>query len=453
MRFLPHTDEDVRAMLDVVGVPDVADLFADVPGVLCARAAVELPPGLPEQEVRARLEQLAVRNVGAQRHCFLGAGAYPHFVPAVVDHILQRAEFYSAYTPYQPEVSQGTLQAIFEFQTLVAMLLGMEVANASMYDGASATAEAVLMALRIHPKRPRIILSRALHPQYREVVRTYATVAGGEGAHHVDLVEAPVGSDGRTDLAWLASAVNDETAAVVIGYPNFFGVVEDLETVGQLVRAHGTLLVTATTEAIALGLLKPPGAFGADIAVAEGQSLGVPLSYGGPGVGLFATRSDFVRMMPGRLVGEAVDGAGRRGYVLTLATREQHIRREKATSNICTNHGLIALAVTVYLSTVGKAGVRELAIANTAAAHRAAERLVRTGKWQQQFSAPFFNEFVLCGSDAEAAWKAANARGVLSGIPLRRWYPELSDALLLCATEVHDAAAVDALLDALSASS
>jgi len=437
-------------MLDVVGVPDVTDLFTDVPQELRARAAVNLAPGLSEQEVRARLEQLATRNTAAQRHCFLGAGTYPHFVPAVVDQVLQRAEFYSAYTPYQPEVSQGTLQAIFEFQTLVAMLLGMEVANASMYDGASATAEAVLMALRIQPKRSRVVLSRALHPQYREVVRTYATVAGGDGAHHADLVEAPVAGDGRTDIDRLANSVNDRTAAVVVGYPNFFGVVEDLDTIGALAHAHGALLVTATAEATALGLLKPPGAFGADIAVAEGQSLGVPMSYGGPGVGLFATRSDFVRMMPGRLVGEAADGGGRRGYVLTLATREQHIRREKATSNICTNHGLIALAVTVYLSTVGKAGLRELAIANTAAAHRAAERLATTGKWQQQFSAPFFNEFVVRGVNAAAAWEAARARGVLAGVPLRRWYPELSETLMLCVTETHDAAAVDALIAALS---
>jgi len=449
MRFLPHTDEDTRAMLDVVGVADVSDLFTDVPADLRARAAVNLARGLSEQEVRARLEQLAARNTAAHRHCFLGAGTYPHFVPAVVDQVLQRAEFYSAYTPYQPEVSQGTLQAIFEFQTLVAMLLGMEVANASMYDGASATAEAVLMALRIQPKRSRLVVSRALHPQYREVVRTYATVAGGDGAHHADLVEAPVASDGRTDVDWLARSVSDQTAAIVVGYPNFFGVVEDLDAIAALAHAHGALLVTATAEATALGLLKAPGACGADIAVAEGQSLGVPMSYGGPGVGLFATRSDFVRMMPGRLVGEAVDGGGRRGYVLTLATREQHIRREKATSNICTNHGLIALAVTVYLSTVGKAGLRELAIANTAAAHRTAERLAATGKWRQQFRAPFFNEFVVSGVNAEAAWEAASARGVLAGLPLRRWYPELSETLMLCVTETHDAAAIDTLLAAL----
>jgi glycine cleavage system P protein (glycine dehydrogenase) subunit 1 len=450
MRFLPHTEADIHAMLRVVGVENVSDLFGDIPANLRSRAGLQLPPGLSEPDVRTRLERLAAQNPAATQLCFLGAGAYPHFVPAVVDQVLQRAEFYSAYTPYQPEVSQGTLQAIFEFQSLVAMLLGMDVANASMYDGASATAEAVLMALRISPKRPRIILSRALHPQYREVVRTYATGAGSGDTQRIELVEAPLGADGRTDLGWLEGVLDDHTAAVVIGYPNFFGAIEDLERAGTLARARGALLITATTEPLALGLLRPPGDYGADIAVAEGQSLGIPMSYGGPGVGLFATRSAYLRMMPGRLVGEAADGAGRRGYVLTLATREQHIRREKATSNICTNHGLMALALTVYLSTVGKAGLRDLAVVNTAAAHRAATRLTKSGKWQLAFAAPFFNEFVLRGSGVEELWHAACAHGVLAGVPLQRWYPELTDALLLCVTEMHDAAAVERLVEVLA---
>ncbi|MFQ5666638.1 MAG: aminomethyl-transferring glycine dehydrogenase subunit GcvPA [Candidatus Binatia bacterium] len=444
MRFLPHTTEDIRAMLAAVGAADVVELFADVPQELRARGSLHLEPGRSEIEVRAALEGLAGRNAAAQQPCFVGAGAYPHFVPAVVDHVLQRAEFYSAYTPYQPEVSQGTLQAIFEFQSLIGMLLDMEVANASMYDGASATAEAVLMALRIGRRRPRVILSRALHPHYREVVRTYMA-----GAARVDLAEAPVSSDGRTDAGWLSKTLDDQTAALVVGYPNFFGVVEDLATLARLAHACGALLVTVTAESMALGLLKPPGAYGADIAVAEGQSLGVPMSYGGPGVGLLATRLDFVRMMPGRLVGEAADSAGRRGFVLTLATREQHIRREKATSNICTNHGLIALAATVYLCAVGKRGFHELAAANAAGAHRAASRLVETGRWQLQFAAPFFNEFVLHGFGADTAWRTAQKRGVLAGVPLGQWYPEFGDALLLCATEVHDAAAVERLVEAL----
>jgi glycine dehydrogenase subunit 1 len=448
MRFLPHTDEDVRTMLAAVGVADVAELFADVPAALRARAGLQLAPGISELEVRARLEALAARNTAAQQACFLGAGAYPHFVPAVVDQILQRAEFYSAYTPYQPEVSQGTLQAIFEFQSLVAMLLGMEVANASMYDGASATAEAVLMALRLQPARPRVLLSRALHPQYREAVRAYASGARTAGADAIELVEAPFTADGRTDRAWVAQALDDRTAAVVVGYPNVFGVIEDLGDIAALAHAAGAVLISATTEAVALGLLKPPGAWGADIAVAEGQSLGIPVSYGGPGVGLFATRHELVRSMPGRLVGEASDGAGRRGYVLTLATREQHIRREKATSNICTNQGLMALAFTVHVSTLGKAGIRALATANTAAAHRVADRLAHAG-WQLSFAAPFFNEFVLSRPGAEGAWAAARGQGVLAGVPLRRWYPELADAVLLCVTELHDDASVDRLVAAL----
>jgi glycine dehydrogenase subunit 1 len=453
MRFVPHSAEDIRAMLAAVGVADVEGLFVDIPAPLRASAGLNLAPGLSELEVRTRLEVLAAQNTAARQCCFIGAGAYPHFVPAVVDQIIQRAEFYSAYTPYQPEVSQGTLQAIFEFQSLVAMLLGMEVANASMYDGASATAEAVLMALRLHPQRRRVILSRALHPQYREVVHTYAAGAGTAapsttGAGPIELLEAPLTADGRTDRAWVANALNDQTAAVVIGYPNFFGVVEDLGGFAALAHEAGAALISATTEAVALGLLKPPGAYGADIVVAEGQSLGIPMSYGGPGVGLFATRNEHVRTMPGRLVGEAVDGAGRRGYVLTLATREQHIRREKATSNICTNHGLMALAFTVHVATLGKAGIRRLAIANTAAAHHVADRLTAAG-WQLQFAAPFFNEFVVTRTDAEASWHAARKAGILAGVPLGRWYPELAESLLLCVTEMHDEAGAERLIEAL----
>jgi len=450
MRFLPHTDDDIRAMLDVVGVSDVSALFTGVPASLRERAAVQLDPGISEPAVRACLEALADRNPAAHQLCFLGAGAYPHFVPAVIDQILQRAEFYSAYTPYQPEVSQGTLQAIFEFQTLVAMLLGMDVANASMYDGASATAEAVLMALRIKTTRPRVILSRGLHPQYRDVVRTYTTGASTAAAGVIELLEAPLDSEGRTDLDWLHDTMDDRTAAVVVGYPNFLGVIEDLASIGAAAHDRGALLVTATSEPVALGLLRPPGAYEADIAVAEGQSLGIPLSYGGPGIGLFATRTAFVRTMPGRLVGEAIDGGGRRGFVLTLATREQHIRRERATSNICTNHGLMALAVTVYLSTVGKAGFHDLAVANATLAQHACRQLIAGGKWSRLSNAPFFNEFVVRRPDAESVWQGAREHGVLAGVPLRRWYPEFADALLLCLTEMHDAAAVQRLCEALS---
>lgn len=446
MRFIPHSPSDIAHMLATVGVATVDELFRDIPAALRASGAIDLPPGLPEQAVRARLEALAARNDGATMLSFLGGGAYPHFSPAVVDHVIQRAEFYSAYTPYQPEVSQGTLQAIFEFQTLVAMLFDMEVANASMYDGASATAEAVLMALRLQRRRPRVLLARALHPHYRETVRTYV-----EGAGEAELVELPFGADGRVDPAVLAAQLDVHTAALVVGYPNALGVIEDLDALAAAARAQGALLVTATAEPLALAVLKPPGACGAEIAVGEGQSFGVPLSYGGPGVGLFTTRAAHVRAMPGRLVGEAHDEQGRRGYVLTLATREQHIRRERATSNICTNHGLIALAATVYLALLGKHGLRALAHVNLARAHRAARRLTGGGRWRAAFDGPFFNEFAVRGRDAAAVLARARDAGVLAGVPLGAWYPELDDALLIAVTEVHDDAALARLAEVLEA--
>ena len=444
MRFTPHTADDIREMLSTIGVREVGDLFRDVPAELRRDAALNLPPGLTECQVRQEVEEIAARNSGASYLSFLGAGAYAHFVPAVVDAILQRAEFYSAYTPYQPEVSQGTLQAIFEFQTSIAMLFDLEVANASMYDGASATAEAVLMALRLQPKRHRIILARSLHPEYRQVTATYL-----QGAGEVEVLEAPFDKNGQIDLTWLRRHVDTETAAVVVGYPNFFGVIEDLRAVRVLVETAGVMLVSVTTEALALGILQAPGTLGVDVAVGEGQSLGVPLSYGGPGVGLFATRTRHVRSMPGRLVGEARDDDGRRGYVLTLATREQHIRRERATSNICTNQGLIALAVTVYLSLLGKMGLHHLARNNLARAHETQRRVCTNTLWRQGFSGPFFNEFVIRGRGARAILDRARAAGVLAGVALGRWYPELEDALLLAVTETHTPAAIDRLMEVL----
>ncbi|GIW43862.1 MAG: glycine dehydrogenase [Candidatus Binatia bacterium] len=447
MRFFPHTQADIEAMLATIGVSNVDELFEDIPAQLRERARLELPPGRAEFELRRYFEALAQRNLASYERCFLGAGAYAHFVPAVVDHILQRAEFYSAYTPYQPEVSQGTLQATYEFQTLAAMLLGMDVANASMYDGASATAEAVLMALRLRPGRRRVLVARALHPQYREVIRTYV-----EGSGSYVLEELPYGAEGTTDANALRSALADDVAAVVVAYPNFFGAIEDLATLVALTRARDALAITATTEPLALGIVRPPGEFGVDIAVAEGQSFGIPLSYGGPGVGLFATRLEFVRNMPGRLVGESVDTAGRRAFVLTLATREQHIRRERATSNICTNHGLMALAVAVHLSLLGKHGLRELAETNLARAHALAAALEARG-WTRPFRAPFFNEFVVTHPQARERYERALERKLLPGTLLARWYPELADALLLCVTETPSGEAVDELLAALAPTS
>jgi glycine dehydrogenase subunit 1 len=359
--------------------------------------------------------------------------------------VLLRSEFATAYTPYQAEVSQGTLQSIFEFQTFVALLLGLDVANASMYDGASATAEAVLMARRLRPDRHVVWWSRALHPHYRATAATYL-----RGLDELELREIPVGPDGRTDLAVLDAALGGEALCVVLGYPNAFGVVEDVPRAAALAHRAGAIAITATAEPLALALLRSPGGCGADIAVAEGQSFGLPVSYGGPGVGLFATREEFLRSMPGRLVGETVDAQGRRGYVLTLATREQHIRRERATSNICTNQGLCALAVTVYLSLLGRHGLRALARANHAAAHATAARLAAAGV-APRFTAPFFNEFVVVAPDAAERWEAlAREDGLVAGFPLGRWYPELDGCLLVCVTEVHTPEQIDQLVGALA---
>ena len=432
-------------MLAVLGLGSVDELFSHLPDSLRAQAHIALPPGVSEAELRDRLTELADQNRGAAA-IFLGAGAYPHGVPAVVDQIVQRGEFATAYTPYQPEVSQGTLQAVFEFQSLIAALLGLDVANASMYDGASATAEAVLMAKRILPKRSTVLVSRALHPQYRQVMRTYL-----DGFPGVRLRELPWAEDGRLDRAALERELDENVIGAVVGYPNVFGIVEDVAAVSQAVRQHGGLTISATTEALALGLLKSPGEIGADIAVAEGQSLGIPMSYGGPGIGLFACRQPYLRNMPGRLVGETLDHDGRRGFVLTLATREQHIRRQRATSNICTNQGLCALAVTVFLCLLGRQGLRRLARQNVTKSHYARDLLTRSGRCQARFSAPFFNEFVLRVDNAEAVWQRLTAEGLVAGLPLYEWYPELADCLLVCVTETHPRAAIERLARSLGA--
>jgi len=433
MRYIPHTESDVASMLATIGAGSIAELFAHLPETLRSRATIDLLPGLSEAGVRSRLAELASTNrVSPETVSFLGAGAYPHFVPVVVDQIIQRSEFATAYTPYQPEVSQGTLQTIFEFQSLVASLFGLDVANASMYDGASATAEAVLMAKRILPQRSTILVARSLHPQYRQVMQTYL-----EGVPGVRIIELPWREDGRIDTTKLTQCLDETVACVVIGYPNIFGVIEDVARVSESAHSAGALAVTATTEALALGLLKSPGELGVDIAVAEGQSFGIPVSYGGPGVGLFACRERFLRSMPGRLVGETVDHDGRRGFVLTLSTREQHIRREKATSNICTNQGLCALAATVYLCLMGKQGLRELAERNVKKSHYALDLLQQTAGCQQRFSAPFFNEFVLTVPNARAVWQQLKEHGLIAGLLLEDWYPELKDCLLMCVTEMH----------------
>jgi glycine dehydrogenase subunit 1 len=444
--YTPHTPQDVAAMLAAIGgVRSIDDLFAHIPAGLRATGAVALPAGMTEVELRQKVEGLAARNGGAHGTAvFLGAGAYPHWVPTLVDQILLRSEFATAYTPYQPEVSQGTLQATFEFQTFTALLLGLEIANASMYDGASATAEAVLMARRLLPGRRVVWLARSLHPQYRATVATYL-----QGLTDVELREIPFAADGRSNLDALRAGVGPDTLCAVLGYPNVFGVLDDVPGAAALVAGVGGLTITATTEPLVLALVRSPGACGADIAVAEGQSFGLPVSYGGPGVGLFATRERHVRSMPGRIVGETVDTRGRRGYVLTLATREQHIRRERATSNICTNQALCALAVTAYLSLLGRGGLRSLAEANYQAAHAVVGRLEAAGV-PARFTGPFFNEFVVEAPEAAARWEALARDGVVAGFPLGRWYPELDGTLLLCVTETHVAEQVVRLVDTLA---
>jgi glycine dehydrogenase subunit 1 len=433
MRFFAHTEADVSTMLETIGVNALDDLIAHVPANLRASAAINLAPGKNEAEIAAELGTLAARNTGARAFAsFLGFGAYRHHVPAAVRAILARAEFATSYTPYQPEASQGTTEAIFEFQTMITQLTGMEVANASMYDGASATAEAVLMAHRVAPTRTRVALSRALWPDYRDTVRTYLSALD-----HLELIEVPFDPrSGAIDLAALGRAADDRLLCAVLGYPNAFGVVEPLGEAAALARGAGAFTVSVTAEPLALGLLKSPGELGADIAVGEGQSFGLAPQFGGPGFGFMAARMAHLRQMPGRLVGETRDRFGRRAWCLTLATREQHIRRERATSNICTNHSLCALAATVYLAMMGRRGLRDLAARNVELAHRAAATLAAVGT-RPRFGAPFFNEFVVNAGDVVATLARAERDGILAGIALDSYWPELGGAMLVSVTEMN----------------
>ena len=431
MRYLPLTEADRRAMLAKIGVPSIDSLYRDVPERVRLKQPVDLPPHQGEIEVERAILGMARKNLGTGRApSFLGAGAYRHHVPASVDHLIQRGEFLTSYTPYQPEVSQGTLQALFEFQTQVALITGMDVANASMYDGATACAEAVMMAGRV-TRRTRAVLSGGLHPHYRAVTATHARFLGFE----LDLAEPD--PDGAEDLA---ARIDANTSCVVVQNPGFFGHVRDWTKLGEAARAAGALLIVVVTEPVSLGLVASPGEMGADIVAAEGQGIGNALSFGGPYVGLFATREKYVRQMPGRLAGETVDADGRRGWVLTLSTREQHIRREKATSNICTNSGLCALAFTIHLALLGEAGFTRLAELNHAKAVQLAERIAAIGK-AEIVSDSFFNEFALrLPKSAAEVVEALAERGILGGVPVSRFYPdkpELATLLLVTATETN----------------
>ncbi len=448
MRYLPHTDDEIRQMLERIGVASIDDLFAVIPRESRLGRPLAVEPALDEAALMGHLADLANRNDATRALSFLGGGIYDHHIPPALDQLLLRSEFYTAYTPYQAEVSQGTLQAIFEFQTMVAELFGLEVANASLYAGASATAEAVLMARRVK-NRAHVVLSGGLHPEYIETVRTYLSNIDPGGAP-IDV--APLGEGNATDLAAIAGLVRDDTAAIVVGYPNFFGAIEDLSRLSELARAKGALLVTATAEPYALSVLKAPGTLGADIAVGEGQPLAVPPQLGGPGVGLFACKKDYVRQMPGRLCGQTVDQDGRRGFVLTLSTREQHIRRERATSNICTNHGLIALAFTIRTAMLGRRGFEQVGKLCLSRAEYLKQRIDALDRFSVVASRTF-NEFVVRREDGKAAplLAALAAEGILAGVDLGRFFPERDQEFLVAVTERHSRADLDRFVDALAA--
>jgi glycine dehydrogenase subunit 1 len=443
MAYSPHTDADREAMLAAIGVGSVDDLFADIPAPVRARS-FNVPPPLTEQEVRSELSRLAGRN-RVPEISFLGAGSYRHLVPSVVSEVIGRSEFATAYTPYQPEVSQGTLQSIYEFQSLICELTGMEVASASHYDGATATAEAALMACRL-TRREVIAVSTAVNPETRRVVETYCSGPGI--AIREVTADLSRGGTGLTPVDAAAATLDDTVACLIVQSPSFFGGIEPMAELVEAAHAVGALLV-AVVEPTSLALLQPPGAVGADIVTAEGQPLGIPRSFGGPYVGLMAARMASVRQMPGRLVGATRDSAGRRGYVLTLQAREQHIRREKAASNICTNQALCALAATAYLAAVGPRGLEEVAEASMLQARHLVSALEAAGIATRRFSAPYFAEVVMEFPDA--GWRHARLaeRGIAAGYRLAAGYPELADSLLLAATELTTDAEIEALVAAL----
>lgn len=427
MDYIPHTPEDIRRMMNAVGIASVEDLFEDIPEPYRLKRLLDLPLPLSEQEVARLMKDYADRNV-VPPVILKGAGAYRHYIPAVVGHVISRSEFYTAYTPYQAEISQGILQAIYEYQTMIAGLTGMRVANASMYDGASAMAEAAVLAAKTL-NRSRIAVVRSVHPEYRQVVKTYAWSNGYEVA------EVPYGPDGQLDRKALAESVDANTAAVLLQSPNFFGVVENTAAIASVVHGQGALLVSGFTEATSLGILKPAGEMGADFVVGEGQAFGNPLNYGGPYLGIFAATEKFLRKIPGRLAGATVDQEGKRGYVLTLQTREQHIRRERATSNICSNEALCALAAAVYLVSLGK-NLGKLAALNVHKTQYLMKRLLQIPGWKPIFSGPVYNEFAVRCPDPQAANGKLQREGIVGGYELAKDYPEWKDGLLFCATEM-----------------
>jgi glycine dehydrogenase subunit 1 len=445
MSFLLNNPQDQQAMLEAIGVKSLEELMACIPESLRLRRPLDLPPAMSELELTQHMQTLASRNAhGGRELCFLGGGSYDHFIPAVVDALAARGEFYTSYTPYQPEVSQGNLQVMFEYQTLICQLTGMDVSNASLYDGGTATIEAALLCMSATRRTGKVVTAACVHPEYRQVLQTYLA--------NLDTQLVTLATpEGRVDPASLAAVLDDQVACVVLQHPNFFGCLEEVQAVVNLVHAAGALLVLAF-DPLSLGLLKCPAALGADVAVAEGQSLGSPLQFGGPYLGIMACREKHLRRLPGRIAGQTVDRRGRRCWVLTLQTREQHIRREKATSNICTNQGLFALRAAIYLSFMGPHGLREAGELCARKAHFCSARLTAHARFQRRFPAPVFKEFVIRDTRGQVAQLLAHAEqsGILAGVPLGRWYPELADCFLVAVTEKRTGSEIERLAGCLA---
>ena len=442
MSYLYNTPEDQQAMLDAIGCASIEELFAAIPDSLRLQRPLHLPEAMGELQLTEHLGQLAAQNRSpADTVCFLGAGSYDHFIPAVVDYVASRGEFYTSYTPYQPEVSQGNLQAMFEYQTMVCELTAMDVSNQSLYDGGSATVEGVLMSLDVTRRRGRVLVAESVHPEYRQVVETYFAPL------ETEVVTIPCPS-GIIDHTALADALTDNTACLLLQHPNFFGCLEEVHPIVQTVHASGALIVSVV-DPISLGILERPGDYGADIVVGEGQSLGTPMQYGGPYLGLMACRESFVRRLPGRIAGQTIDRRGNRCWVLTLQTREQHIRRDKATSNICSNQGLFALRASVYLAAMGPVGLRsvaELCLQKTAYAR---QQIAATERLEVLFEQPVFKEFVIRDRENAVAELMANAEqaGIFAGVPLGRWYPDLEDCFLFAVTEKRSRRQIDRFVE------
>jgi glycine dehydrogenase subunit 1 len=446
MRYLPHTPEEVKAMLEAAGRGSIDELFATIPEAAQFSGELKLPAALSEAALMRHMSDLGAKNTGATMLSFLGAGMYAHHIPPAVDQLLLRSEFYTAYTPYQPEVAQGTLLAIFEFQTMVSELFGLPLANASLYDGASATAEGALMARRL-TKRSKVLLSECVHPQYRATVQSYLS------STPEDVQELPLSASGTYDLSAVVNALDDSVACVVVGYPSYMGPLSDLREIAQLAHDRGALLVVAVTEPYALALAESPGALGADIVVGEGQAMAISPQFGGPGVGLFACRDDkrFLQQLPGRVCGETVDQDGRRGYVLTLSTREQHIRRERATSNICTNQGLVALAFTIRVALLGKSGFVQVGEQCAAKARYLRKRLSAISGLELCYeSAPWFNEFCVRvrSGTAQQTLARLEAQGILGGVDVGTLDKRYADRILIAVTEQHTREDLDRLINA-----